>query len=335
MQAPAFWWQPPGLASALLSPVAAIWGRLVAAKMERDGVAFDCPVLCVGNFVAGGAGKTPTALALGQIAAGRGLRAVYLTRGYGGRLTGPLKVDPGHHTAADVGDEPLLLARQAPVILSRRREEAAGLIAGLGADLVIMDDGFQNPSVKKNLSLVVVDGPRGIGNGRVMPAGPLRAPLEAQVRAMDAMLLIGEGAAGERVASIVEAAGKPVHRARLRFREGDLPKKGESLLAFAGIGHPDRFFDQLRAEGFTVSEQVAFADHHPLSEAEASGLLRTAEERGLTLVTTEKDLARLVGLSGARGELLARTSAIGVDLVFDDEPALTELVLGAMSGACR
>jgi tetraacyldisaccharide 4'-kinase len=199
MREPAFWWEAPGLTSGLLSPLATVYGAITELRMA--GAAHDAgvPVLCVGNPTLGGAGKTPTAIAISKILAAAERRPFLLSRGYGGRLAGPISVDAIRHRAADVGDEPLLLARAAPTIVARDRAAGATVARAAGAGVVVMDDGFQSPGLRKDRSILVVDGRRGIGNGKVFPAGPLRAPLQAQLSRAQALLVIGPGAAGEQV----------------------------------------------------------------------------------------------------------------------------------------
>jgi len=179
MRAPRFWWDPPGILSTLLSPLAAIYGSVAARRLEQPGERVGIPVICIGNLTVGGAGKTPTALAIAHMLLAAGEKPMFLTRGYGGRLAGPVMVDPAH-TAVQVGDEPLLLARVAPAIVAQDRVAGARLAKDNGASVIVMDDGFQNPALTKDLSILVVDA-RGTGNGRVLPAGPLRAPLKTQL----------------------------------------------------------------------------------------------------------------------------------------------------------
>ncbi|HWL04116.1 MAG TPA: tetraacyldisaccharide 4'-kinase, partial [Xanthobacteraceae bacterium] len=189
MRPPAFWTRRPGLAAGLLSPIAALYDRIATRRMTRAGAALSVPVICIGNPTLGGAGKTPTAIAVAQLLTAAGERPVLLSRGYGGRLAGPVRVDPARHLAADVGDEPLLLARAAPVVVARDRVAGAHLALSAGASVMVMDDGFQNPSLHKDFSILVVDGGSGIGNGRVFPAGPLRASLDAQLARAQALLV--------------------------------------------------------------------------------------------------------------------------------------------------
>lgn len=291
MRPPAFWdAAPTHPAARLLRPLGALYGRHTAARMDRSGTSAPCPVLCVGNFTLGGAGKTPTALALADLARGLGAHPAFLTRGYGGTLTGPVRVDPDRHDASRTGDEPLLLARSAPTILARDRPAGARLAAEGGADLVIMDDGLQNPSLTKDLSLAVVDGASGLGNGLPFPAGPLRVPLARQWRHVQGLVLIGDGEPGERVAAEAARRALPVHRGRL-VPSGDL--SGRRVFAFAGIGRPEKFFATLRETGADIAGTRAFPDHHAYREADLSTLAAQAQRAGAILVTTQKDRVRL------------------------------------------
>ncbi len=286
------------------------------------------PVVCVGNFVVGGAGKTPTALVLARLARGRGLKSGYLTRGYGGSARGPLLVDPARHSSGDVGDEPLLLAAAAPTMVSADRIAGAKALVDLGVDIIIMDDGFQNPSLAKDLALVCIDAGVGIGNGMVTPSGPLRAPLAVQLRKADALVLIGEGERSEALVRTAARAGRQVLRAALkpaRVREF----RKEPLLAFAGIGRPEKFFESLVAAGATVTRSVPFPDHHRYSEANAATLIARAEAEGLRLVTTEKDMVRLAGAGGRLAELREKTTAFGVTLEFENPGAVGEMLESA------
>ncbi len=321
MRPPAFWSAPPGLLARLLSPLGWLYGRITAARMSRIGARIDVPVICVGNFTAGGAGKTPTAAWIAGWAHREGLRPVILSRGYGGRLPGPIVVDPARHGAADCGDEPLLLARVAPVVVSADRLAGARLAATLG-DVVIMDDGMQNPAVAKQATIAVVDGGAGVGNGRCLPAGPLRAPLAAQLPHASAVLIIGTGAEGEHVAEAARAAGKPVLRGELApDAAATAHLSGRPLLAFAGIGRPEKFFKTLRAAGLDVRATRSFADHHPFTPAEAQALAAEATAAGLTLVATEKDAMRWPAAGGVLDVL-----PVGLAIAPADEAALTGLL---------
>ena len=294
MREPGFWHGPASLNSHLLKPLGALYGAVAARRLQRRGLNAGIPVLCVGNYHVGGAGKTPTVLALAKLLRELGETPVVLSRGYGGQLRGPVRVDPGRHAASDVGDEPLMLAAHLPVVVSRKRADGVPLARAQGASVILMDDGFQSPAIVKDASLIVIDSERGLGNGQVFPAGPLRAPLQPQLARTDALIIVGDGAAAAAVAAEIAGQGKPVLRARLRPDEAQVASlRGKRVLAFAGIGDPTRFFNTLRASGIDVASQRAFADHHPYSQGEIESLITEAKRDGLTLVTTEKDLARL------------------------------------------
>jgi tetraacyldisaccharide 4'-kinase len=264
--------------------------------MQRGGLDAGVPVICVGNYHVGGAGKTPTVLALAKLLRDLGETPVVLSRGYGGKLHGPVKVDPARHAAADVGDEPLMLAATLPVVVSRQRADGVPMARSLAATVILLDDGFQSPAVTKDASLIVIDGDRGLGNGQVFPAGPLRAPLPPQIARTDALIIVGNGMAADRVAAGIAGEGKPVLRAHLAPNEASVAAlRGKRVLAFAGIGDPARFFGTLQASGIDVARSRAFADHHAFSRAEIDSLIAEATSDALTLVTTEKDLARLPG----------------------------------------
>jgi tetraacyldisaccharide 4'-kinase len=296
MREPAFWHRPKSWKSHLLRPLAALYGAIAAHRLDRKGFEAGVPVLCVGNYHLGGAGKTPTVLALAGILRELGERPVVLSRGYGGKRRGPVMVDPSGHTAADVGDEPLMLAFHVPVVVARERVDGATFAKSRRASVILMDDGFQNPALAKDAALIVIDSERGIGNGCVFPAGPLRAPLPAQIARTDALVVIGKGHAAKEVAAAVAAPGKPVFAACLQPDPAAVERlRGKRVLAFAGIGDPDRFFRTLRASGIDVAQHKAFADHHVFSAHEIGLLAESAKREGLTLVTTEKDLVRLRG----------------------------------------
>ena len=322
MRPPAFWDGPAHPPAALaLAPLSALYGRLTAARMDRPGRAGPCPVLCLGNFTLGGAGKTPAALALAGILRDLGRAPAFLSRGYGGRLSGPVRVDPARHGFADVGDEPLLLARLAPTVIARDRAAGAGLCAASGADVVVMDDGLQNPGLAKDLALAVVDAGSGIGNGRTFPAGPLRAPLARQWRHVAGLILVGSGEPGERVAAEARRRGLPVHRAALEPDGSGLT--GRRVLAFAGIGRPQKFFASLTACGAQIAAARPFPDHHAYRVADLAGLEAEAARLGAELVTTEKDAVRLPAGFGAR--------ILPVRLRFADPAAIRAQVAAALA----
>jgi tetraacyldisaccharide 4'-kinase len=325
---PAFWYRPPSLTSRLLTPLGAVYGVIAGLRMQSRGFDAGIPVLCVGNYHTGGAGKTPTVLALTKLLRDLGETPVVLSRGYGGKWQGPVKVDPTRHIAVNVGDEPLMLALTVPVVIARNRVDGVALARSQGATVILMDDGFQNPAIAKDASLIVIDSDRGLGNAAVFPAGPLRAPLKLQLACTDALVVIGHGTAAAGIAAELAARGKPVLSAHLRPDTASLDAvSGKRVLAFAGIGDPGRFFRTLRGAGVDVVRERAFADHHPFSPDEIEALVAEASGDGLTLVTTEKDLARLRG--GEGGAAAARDIVpFAVTLEFDDAAALRKLVSG-------
>ena len=285
--------------SRLLMPLAAVYGVIAGHRLQREGFEAGIPVFCVGNYHVGGAGKTPTVLALARLLRELGETPVVLSRGYGGRLHGPVMVDRGRHAAQDVGDEPLMLARTVAVAVARDRVDGVALARSQGATVIVMDDGFQNPAIAKDASLIVIDAYRGLGNACVFPAGPLRAPLPPQIDRTDALIVIGDGAAAGKVAAAVAAQGKPVMSAHLKVDAASVASLGgKRVLAFAGIGDPARFFRTLRASRVDVVQERVFADHHPFSQGEIESLIAEARRDALILVTTEKDLARLRGREG-------------------------------------
>jgi tetraacyldisaccharide 4'-kinase len=330
MREPAFWWRPPGLAAALLAPAAAAYGAIAERALRQTGQRSRVPVLCVGNLTVGGGGKTPTAIAIAKLYLVAGMRPIFLTRGYGGRLSGPIRVDAKVHRAADVGDEPLLLARAATTIVARDRVAGAALAQSIGADVIVMDDGFQNPSLVKDLALLVVDGRRGIGNGRVIPAGPLRAPLAVQLEYADALLAVGEAKGASDVVAEATERGLSIFHGCLEPDPAAIAAlRGRRVLAFAGIADPGKFFATLAAIGITAAATERFPDHHRYTATDVRRLLTRADHEVLDLVTTEKDLVRLQGEQDA-AELLARTTALPVSLMFDEEDAVRRLMLNVV-----
>jgi tetraacyldisaccharide 4'-kinase len=320
MREPGFWHGPASLNAHLLKPLAALYGAIAAQRLQRKGLNAGIPVLCVGNYHVGGAGKTPTVLALAKLLRELGETPVVLSRGYGGKLAGPVRVDPVRHAASDVGDEPLMLAGVLPVVVSRKRADGVPLARAQGATVILMDDGFQSPAIVKDASLIVIDSERGIGNGQVFPAGPLRAPLPPQLARTDALIVVGSGSAAGQVAAEIAAQGKPVLSAHLKPDEAQVAQlRGKRVLAFAGIGDPARFFNTLRASGIDVAGQRAFADHHAYSQAEIESLMAEAKRDGLILMTPEKDLARL-------RDRAKQIVPFRVTLEFDDAPLLRKFV---------
>jgi tetraacyldisaccharide 4'-kinase len=323
---PAFWYRPPSVISRLLMPLGAVYGLVAGWRMQSGGFDAGIPIICVGSYHAGGAGKTPMVLALTKLLRDLGETPVVLSRGYGGKWQGPVKVDPERHVAANVGDEPLMLALTVPVVIARDRVGGVALARSQGPSVILMDDGFQNPAISKDTSIIVIDGDRGLGNGCVFPAGPLRAPLPPQLARTDALIVIGDGTAARAVATAIAAQVRPVLSAHLKPDAASLAQlDGKCVLAFAGIGDPARFFRTLRSAGVDVARERVFTDHHPFSREEIEALIAEAKRDRLTLVTTEKDLARLRGAEGIAAS--ARDiAAFAVTLEFDDAARLRSFV---------
>jgi tetraacyldisaccharide 4'-kinase len=292
MRAPAFWSASPGVFAWLLGPLGWIYGLATAWRMGKPGRKAALPVICIGNLTAGGAGKTPTVVMLAKALQDAGETPFVVSRGYGGRLAGPVRVTHGTMTAADCGDEPLLLAQHSPTIVSRDRLAGARLAQTEGATLVLLDDGLQNPGLHKDFSIAVIDAGVGFGNGFCIPAGPLRAPVGLQMIHVDALLVIGEDNAV--LPAMAARSGKPLFHAVITPKATTIARLREHpVLAFAGIGRPEKFFDTLRSAGVQVAATRTFADHHVFGAAELAELRREAEKNGWQLVTTEKDMMRL------------------------------------------
>jgi tetraacyldisaccharide 4'-kinase len=321
MRAPAFW-DRDGFVPLALTPVswlwsAAGWMRARSTKPERIPV----PVICVGNLTAGGSGKTPTALALLRLLTARANGhpvAHALLRGYGGTIAGPVRIDTHLHTASDVGDEALLLARAAPTWVAHDRIAGALAAAASGARVIVMDDGLQNPALAKTLSLVVVDGATGFGNGRVIPAGPLRESITSGLARADAVIVVGADRAGVTATVTRMQPHLPILSAHLVPSDASL--KGQRVYAFAGIGRPEKFFETLREIGVDVVGCRAFDDHHAFAVDELATLEDEARRLDARLVTTEKDYVRLDAITQRR------IAALPVELAFDDPTAIDALI---------
>ncbi len=288
MRPPDFW-SSRRVLSTLLVPAGCAYALATRLRVRRPGWRAPVPVICVGNIGIGGAGKTPVALALARMLAAAGRNPHFLTRGYGGREAGPLRVDPARHGARDVGDEPLLLAAAAPTWVAHDRAAGAQAAVEAGAGCIVMDDGFQNPSLVKDLSLVVVDGGYGFGNERVIPAGPLREPVAAGLARAGAIVLVGDDETG----AARHFAGKPVLRARIVPDALGLRFSGQTVVAFCGIGRPEKFFATLKAVGARIAEELPYPDHHVFRDEEIMFILEVAAKHGAVAITTEKDFARL------------------------------------------
>ncbi|MEM0906353.1 MAG: tetraacyldisaccharide 4'-kinase [Pseudomonadota bacterium] len=312
------------MAAHLLAPAGFLVGAVAARRMnEPPKVRPPVPVVCIGNPTVGGSGKTPIAIAVAQHLLKAGHQPTFLTRGYGGTLSGPIAVAP-QHLAREAGDEPLLLARHAPVVVAKDRAAGAELAATLG-NVIVIDDGFQNPAVAKDFSALVIDGTVGLGNGAVTPAGPLRAPLAAHLPHASALIVVG----GTGTPAIAIDPPCPVYQVTLEpHTNRDL--KGQNILAFAGIGRPQKVFEGLTSLGANLSETIPLGDHAPYGEALASRLLTQADAEGLLPVTTAKDMVRLQSAGPAAQRLAARTITVDVTAHLPDN-----LVAGILSAVTR
>jgi tetraacyldisaccharide 4'-kinase len=331
LRTPFWWYRRRGAIASALSPLGAVYGRMAERKFAGiEPYRSRLPVICIGNFTAGGGGKTPTAIAVAKVLKEAGEKPCFLTRGYGGKTEGPALVVKGQ-TAAEIGDETLLLNAHAPVVVAADRAAGARLIEGTDATVIVMDDGFQNPQLAKDLSLIVVDAATALGNGLVMPAGPLRAPLDEQMKRADALLLIGDGGKAAPLAKTFEAANKPVLKARMTPR-GDPRWLGVlPVIGFAGIANPKKFYATLSQNGARLTGTRSFPDHHPYTEKQAERLLRWAREWNAMLVTTEKDWVRLPEDDGTElSELRFRSRPLLIDIEFADAGKLKQLLVEAI-----
>lgn len=287
--------EKPGWQARLLAPIGALYASATAKRLKKPArFTADVPVLCIGNINAGGTGKTPTTIALLQRLQTRGIDAHVVTRGYGGSIEGPIQVDERDHKASETGDEPLLLAAFAPTWVSKDRAEGARAAQQAGAEIILMDDGFQNPDLTKDASIVVVDARRGFGNGRCIPAGPLREPVDVGLKRAGLVLSIGGESAQAQFSNVWGAKiASPHAKGQLKPLETGMDWTGTSFLAFAGIGYPEKFFNTLRGLGATLLQTHALDDHQPLTTSLLARLDADANRLGAQLVTTEKDAVRL------------------------------------------
>ncbi len=319
MKAPAFWSHgKAGPVSALLSPLGILYGYgTLARQMFIKPWSCPVPVICVGNLIAGGTGKTPVVMDLATRLKARGVKPHMVARGYGGTEKGPLRVSTDRYDARLVGDEPLLLSRIAPTWVASDRRAACRAAMVTGPMCIIFDDGFQDPSVVKDISLVVVDGGYGFGNGHMIPAGPLREPVAQGLSRADAVIVVGDDTTGV----VDQVAGRcPVLRANLKPAPQADDLTGQVVAAFAGIGRPEKFFDTLRQIGCDLRQTKSFADHHNYTRAEMESLKANAARDGCTLVTTEKDWVRIPP------EVRDGIVALAVNLVWENESEIEALL---------
>ena len=318
MRAPGFWGgDGGGLWPTLLSPVAAIDAAATARRLARPGWHAPVPVICCGNATAGGAGKTTVALDIGKRLARRGVNAHFLLRGYGGRLKGPLLVDPARHDSQAVGDEALLLAAERPAWISADRGAGGRAAVAGGAHCIVMDDGLQNPGLVQDLALLVVDGTYGFGNGRIIPAGPLREPVAKAAARCRAAVLIGEDETGV-LAQLPPRL--PVLRARLKPGPEAALLAGQPVYAFCGIANPRKFFTTLQEAGAMLAGRMAFADHYPFDDGDMKDLLAEAESLRALPVTTRKDFVRIPPA------YRSRVTVVNITLEWEDTTAIEALL---------
>lgn len=281
------YWQSNSLTSKVLSPIGKIYGALTQLRLKlHKSPKVEIPVICVGNITAGGTGKTPVSMSLAKMLISDIYHPFFVTRGYGGKLQNVL-VNHKKHSAKDVGDEPLLLASQAPVVVNANRYKGAKTAIKEGADLIIMDDGFQNPTLHKDLSFLVFDGHYGIGNGKIIPAGPLRETFADGIKRADALIILGKDKH-----NLAAKSGLPVFFGHLEATHTTIDNK-KNVVAFAGIGHPQKFYHTLKEQGFNVVKTIDFPDHHFYNCTELQNIVNEAEVLQAEIYTTGKDYVKI------------------------------------------
>lgn len=320
-KAPHFWHAPSWQAFALW-PLSRLYWCIAKLRLTRHTpFRVSVPVICVGNNTVGGSGKTPLVLACAAILSQHGYKPAILSRGYKGNFTGALRVDSALHSAQDVGDEPLLMAQHAACYVSTSRLHSARAAIADGADCLLLDDGMQNPSLHKDLTLMVIDGAYGFGNGLMLPAGPRREPLAQSLSKASAIVIMGEATHLDVKNIIAAAQAGPVFHASLQLQAA-LPTG--ALAAFCGIGRPEKFFASLQQQGAQLVQQTAFADHHAYTEAELHTLEEAAQQQGAQLITTEKDWMRL------DASWRKKVRYVPVAAVLQEAEAFAQLLLNAV-----
>lgn len=324
-EAPPFWWQKNSWQGYALSPVSYVYGRIAAKRMDMAASSsVNVPVICVGNFIVGGAGKTPTVHMLAKYARRQGFKVGILSRGHGGAITTPTVVNLDKHNAHDVGDEALLHAENSTTVIATNRVAGAQLLVKQDCTIVIMDDGFQNPALHKDFNLVVIDAKRGLGNGFSMPGGPMRVPFKHQLLHTDAVFITGKGNASDTAIRKAARAGKPIFHCETEVL-GRTKYKHDKAFAFAGIADPTKFFDTLEGIGVEIKTKQMFGDHHVFTEEECADLIDRSKEQNLKLFTTQKDAARLKGMGEAQEKVLELCEIIKISLQPED-PAMLKRI---------
>ena len=324
-EAPPFWWIKNSWQGYALSPISYVYGRVAAKRMSMEASGtVNVPVVCIGNFVVGGAGKTPTVHMLASYARAQGFNVGILSRGHGGAITTPTVVNLERHNAHDVGDEALLHAHDSTTVVSTNRVAGAELLIGQNCTFIIMDDGFQNPSLHKDFNLVLVDAKRGLGNGFAMPGGPMRVPFRHQLYYADALFITGKGEAADLAIRKAARAGKPIFHSALEVT-GRTKYKGQKAFAYAGIADPSKFYDTLEGIGVEVKAKQGFGDHHVFTEEECGDLIDRSKQQELQLFTTAKDAARLKGMGEAQAKVLELSTVVKIKLKPED-PAMLKRV---------
>lgn len=322
-KSPQFWWRPAGWLARLFAPFSLVYGAIATARLQRSSIPeIDLPVLCIGNYSLGGAGKTPLAIALAKEAITRGFTPGFISRGYGRKSRALHRVNSQKDRARDVGDEALLLASYGPVALAKERLRAAQLLRDEGCDFIIMDDGFQSRRLYPDYVLIAIDALRGIGNRYVFPAGPLRAPLKIQLAYSDHAIIIGQGSGANQVADLLVQNKIPLAYGQMKPRS-QTALVGKKFLAFSGIGNPEKFYRSVAEMGGIVVEKVEFADHHFFNERDLGKLLASSRAKNLQLITTAKDYVRLLSvfpkLKPHQDIFSANLAVVDVDIEFLDQ----------------